>query len=328
MCTSLRALVAPLIKAMWEDALKAPYLCTDATGVLVQALEKCRNAHFFVVAAPDKHVLFGYTQKHNAQAVGALLGGYSGYLVADAHSVYNHLYRDGDVVEVGCWAHARRYFFKALGTEPVLAQEALTLIGGLFAIERAHQSESLEARMAARERESRPLLNVFFAWCEEKVGTALDETPIRKAIGYAQNQKEALSRFLDDARLPLHNNFSERALRHAKSGSLWAATKVARPTRCSCRCSQAASSMASSPRHTCAIFFASCRVGRRATLCASRPRTGKRPCKTTRLRSFSPPTSFARSASGCAILILPRHSAPHAAKARRDSSNGYNFFAT
>jgi len=56
---SLKTLVAPLIEAMWEDALQAPYLCTDATGVLVQALDKCRSAHFFVVAAPEKHVLFG-----------------------------------------------------------------------------------------------------------------------------------------------------------------------------------------------------------------------------------------------------------------------------
>jgi transposase len=184
----------------------------------VQALEKCRSAHFFVVAAPEKHVLFGFTPKHNSAAVDALIGGYKGYLVADAHSVYNHLYRDGDVVEVGCWAHARRYFFKALDTEPALAKEALTLIGGLFAIERAHQSESLEARKAARERESRPLLEAFFAWCADKVGGVLDETPIRKAIGYAQNQRAALSRFVDDARLPLHNNFSERALRREALG--------------------------------------------------------------------------------------------------------------
>lgn len=26
-------------------------------------------------------------------------------LVADAHSVYHHLYESGGVVEVGCWAH-------------------------------------------------------------------------------------------------------------------------------------------------------------------------------------------------------------------------------
>lgn len=47
-----------LIDAMWADALLAPYLCVDATGVLVQANDKCRRAHFWVVAAPEKHVLF------------------------------------------------------------------------------------------------------------------------------------------------------------------------------------------------------------------------------------------------------------------------------
>jgi transposase len=48
----LAELVKPLIEAMWQDALTAPYLCTDATGVLVQAKEKCRRGHFWVVAAP------------------------------------------------------------------------------------------------------------------------------------------------------------------------------------------------------------------------------------------------------------------------------------
>jgi hypothetical protein len=56
----LAALVKPLIDAMWADALTAPYLCSDATGVLVQALEKCRHGHFWVVAAPERHVLFGH----------------------------------------------------------------------------------------------------------------------------------------------------------------------------------------------------------------------------------------------------------------------------
>src|SRR5262249_4056215 len=50
-------LVAPLLIAMWQDALDSPYLCIDATGVLVQAPRKCRSAHFFVVVAPDNHVL-------------------------------------------------------------------------------------------------------------------------------------------------------------------------------------------------------------------------------------------------------------------------------
>ncbi|MCC6338141.1 MAG: hypothetical protein IT380_29620, partial [Myxococcales bacterium] len=40
--------------AMWVDALRGSLLCMDATGVLVQAKEKCRKAHFFVVIAPGQ----------------------------------------------------------------------------------------------------------------------------------------------------------------------------------------------------------------------------------------------------------------------------------
>jgi transposase len=61
----LAALVRPVIAAMWLDAFNAPYLCTDATGVLVQDREKCRRAHFWVVIAPERHVLFAYTPKHD-----------------------------------------------------------------------------------------------------------------------------------------------------------------------------------------------------------------------------------------------------------------------
>jgi transposase len=104
----LASLAQPLIEAMWTDALLAPYLCTDATGVLVEVSERCRRGHFFVVIAPERHVLFGYSPKHDsAAAVDELLGGFKGYLVADAHAVFDDLYRTGDVIEVACWAHAR-----------------------------------------------------------------------------------------------------------------------------------------------------------------------------------------------------------------------------
>ncbi|HVW30384.1 MAG TPA: transposase, partial [Polyangiaceae bacterium] len=90
---------------MRADAFEQPYLCVDATGVLVQAREKCRTGHFWVVVAPDRHVLFEYTPQHTGDAVDEVLAGYRGYLVADAHTVYDHLYEDGDIVEVNCWAH-------------------------------------------------------------------------------------------------------------------------------------------------------------------------------------------------------------------------------
>lgn len=214
----LAVLCKPLIDAMWKDSLSAPYLCTDATGVLVQALEKCRHAHFFVVIAPEKHVLFRFTPKHNSAAVDAMLNGYKGFLVADAHAVYDHLFASGEIIEVACWSHARRYFFKALESDPERARQALALIQGLFRIERARASGPPELRLKARQNESKPIVDAFFRWCEEQAPLVLDETPMQKAIGYATNQRDALSRFLSDARLPLHNNASERELRREALG--------------------------------------------------------------------------------------------------------------
>ena len=53
---ALDGLCRPLVEAMWSDALAmAPYLCTDATGVLVRDQKKCRRGHFWVVIAPGRH---------------------------------------------------------------------------------------------------------------------------------------------------------------------------------------------------------------------------------------------------------------------------------
>lgn len=212
-------LVKPLIGAMWKDALRhSAYLCIDATGVLVQAREKCRRGHFFVVVAPLRHVLFGYQPQHDSAAVDALLKGYKGLLVADAHSVYEHLYLTGEVLEVGCWAHARRYWFKALDTDGTRARHGLSLIQELFQLDRQHAPVPAEEKLRRRQRESKPIVEAFFRYCDEEALKVLDETPISKAIGYARNQREALERFLSDGRLPLHNNHSENALRREAVG--------------------------------------------------------------------------------------------------------------
>jgi hypothetical protein len=171
-----------------------------------------------VVVAPDRHVLFRFTAKHDAQAVDRILAGYRGFLVADAHSVFDHLYGEGGATEVACWAHCRRYFFKSLASEPELAREALTWIGKLFEIEREVAERSASERLGRRQRESRRLADGFFKWCELHSLSVLEGTPIAKAIQYARNHQVAFLRFLDDPRLPMHNNASERALRRQAIG--------------------------------------------------------------------------------------------------------------
>ena len=70
--------------------------------------------------------------------------------------VFDHLYRKGDIVEVGCWSHARRYFYKALETDPDRARHALALIAGIFVIERELAQAPPETRLTIRQTETKP----------------------------------------------------------------------------------------------------------------------------------------------------------------------------
>jgi transposase len=214
----LAELCGPLVLAMRKDALCQPYLCTDATGVLVLHPERCRRGHFWVLVAPGLHVLFEYTDSHDKKAVSSIVRDYRGYLVADAHVVYDHLYTDGSIVEVACWFHARRYHFKALASDPDRARIALGYVGALFKIERDIAQESRSKKEAVRHAKSRPVLDRYFEWCMQEARVVLDETPIQRAIQYSLNHEQALRRFLEDGRLPLSNNISERELRRQAVG--------------------------------------------------------------------------------------------------------------
>jgi transposase len=214
----LAELVSPLLAAMRQDAFKQPYICTDATGVLVQQPEKCRTGHFWVLVAPRRHVLFEYTPQHDSEAVDDVLAGYEGYVVADAHAVYDHLYETGRVVEVNCWAHCRRYFFKAVTSDPKRATTALDLIGMLFRIERTLANSPRKKKEAIRNKRSKPIVDSFFSWCDAEAPLVLDDTPISDGIRYARNQRVGLSRFIEDGRLPIHNNLSELNLRREAIG--------------------------------------------------------------------------------------------------------------
>ena len=81
----------------------------------------------------------------------SVLRGYSGYLQADAYSVYDAIYKGGDVIEVGCMAHARRYFIEAEDSEPDLAKEAVRRFGELYGIERARGVRKSCARRSSGE---------------------------------------------------------------------------------------------------------------------------------------------------------------------------------
>jgi transposase len=122
------ACLGAIVLACADDARKNAFcLSTDATGVAIrpeplpdERRQPCKKGHFFVVLADKKHVFFEYQPKHTSAAVCEMFRGFSGYVQADAHVVYDALFRGDAVddasdapVEVACWAHARRRFWEA-----------------------------------------------------------------------------------------------------------------------------------------------------------------------------------------------------------------------
>lgn len=228
---------ATVIAAAREEAWRTAFcIATDATGVAVQPARRpdgkrqaCRRGHFFVLLADKDHVFFEYTPKETSAVLEEMFRGYSGYVQADAKSVYDVLFRrepdkppddDADIRhEVGCWSHCRRGFWEATCTKSEVAREGLARIGRIFALEDAWRADEPEVILRLRRQQLRPHLEAFFAWAETEYERVREQRGmVRSALGYAVRQKDALMRVLDDGRLVLENNRSERALRKIATG--------------------------------------------------------------------------------------------------------------
>ncbi|AUX28129.1 MULTISPECIES: IS66 family transposase [Sorangium] len=207
-----------IVAAMADDALSAHCIAIDATGVLVQAKDKCRRGHFWVLVADRDHVLFRFTPHHNQGGPKAFLRGYKGYVQADASNVYDLLFRTEQVTEVGCWAHCRRHFFEAMSSDRERATTAIGFIHQLYTIDKATKEQPPSRRTEQRRKAAEPVLDAFRGWLQAQDLLVLPKSPIAIAVGYALNQWAALTRFLDDGRLRLDNNRSELELRREAVG--------------------------------------------------------------------------------------------------------------
>ena len=161
------------------------------------------------------------TTRRRAVARGrcAFLGDFRGYLQADAYAGYDALYATGRVVEVGCWAHARRYFWDAKAADAARALLALGFIQQLYAVEA--EAKALDADGAARAAAGagrRRCSTRFRPWLDEQADGVLPKSPIGEAVGYARAQWTALTRYVEDGDLAIDNNASERALRRVVTG--------------------------------------------------------------------------------------------------------------
>jgi transposase len=161
-------------------------------------------------------ILYDYQPGRGGVHPSRFLAGFTGYLHTDGYSGYNQV--EG-VTQLGCWAHARRKYHEALQVVPAAqrAQTAaavgLNFCNALFEVERKWKDATSQERYAARLAESKPILDQFSAWLEAQQLRVLPKGLLGTAITYCLNQWDKLNVFLQDGRLEIHNNRSERSIK-------------------------------------------------------------------------------------------------------------------
>ena len=135
--------------------------------------------------------------------------------MADGYAVYPSLSKNGAAfILVHCWAHVRREFLESEPKFPQ-AREVLVLIGELYQVEAncSDESSGEDRRLSERNEKSRPIIDRIKAWALDQKQKVLPESSLGKAISYMLGLWNGLIRFLDDPRIPLDNNATERVLR-------------------------------------------------------------------------------------------------------------------
>lgn len=217
-----------LVAALRATLLSQPLLHGDETTmqVLKEDGKSAQSKSYVWVyrSAEDSAcpvVLFDYQPGRGQAHPQAFLAGWRGTLMSDGYSAWRTL--EG-VMHLGCLAHMRRRFDEADKAQKTnqttsLARQALTFIGALYRVEAIARGELPQGQSRAahtyalRQQHSVPLLAAFKAWLDEQAPLVLPQSLLGKAIAYARNQWDYLSRYVDDGAAPIDNNVLERDIR-------------------------------------------------------------------------------------------------------------------
>jgi len=177
-----------------------------------------------------KKVVLAFTMTKERDGPVAFLGKWDGTLIADGASNFNEMVARNEITRAGCWAHARRKLKKALDRGSKQAIRLLVPVQRLFRLEKSVRKRAQERDLSdsdlahllrrVRARRSKKLVEKIYELADEIAiaRSTLPRSIFGKAVSYIANQRGPLAAFLDDTRLPIHNNDCERTLRHVVIG--------------------------------------------------------------------------------------------------------------
>ncbi|MBW8067784.1 MAG: IS66 family transposase [Ferrovum sp.] len=199
------------VKAMDETPIKAG---RTGTGQM-------KTGYFWPVFGEHQEICFLFypdrSHKRVEQALTTDDPPDNGVLLTDGYEAYASYARSMGLTHAQCWVHTRRKFHDARMAEPTGAEQALKMIGSLYAVEDAIRTAALsgEAKRNYRLTHTKPVVDAFFVWVDEmfRKQEFLPSSPLTKALYYAREREAALRVFLNDPEVPPDTNHLERALR-------------------------------------------------------------------------------------------------------------------
>src|SRR5258708_2516166 len=230
-CLACADLFAPLIEIAADEVRASRVVGTDDTTVKIRDARRKEQytGRFWPYRGDADHPLtvFDYTPDHSRDGPARFLQGYQGFLQADAANLYDQIFlkSNGRIIEVGCWAHARRKFHEVRDLAPLHAQTALAQVHGLYAIERELRKRcaddwselDLEKQYlliaAERQARSRPLLAQFCDWMGATSPKLIPSPPVRAALDYACTHCRALCPSPHDVRVTPGGEYVDGELR-------------------------------------------------------------------------------------------------------------------
>ena len=209
----------PLVDALKTAMFRSAVLHADETPVamLKPGNKKTHRAYLWAYAPGAfedlKGVIYDFCETRAGEHARTFLGDWSGGLVCDDFSGYKASF-GAAVTEVGCMAHARRKFFDLhVSNKSEIAQQALVYIGQLYEVEREAKNLSADERGRMRRDKSKRLVDALHQWMLLQRQRVTDGTAIARALDYSLKRWIALTRFVEDGRLPIDNNWIENQIR-------------------------------------------------------------------------------------------------------------------
>lgn len=219
------SLLTPIQEALRRGILADPVVQLDDTPVKCQRGKGQGNfeARLWTVVSPHVDgVLYDFTERRSAECILDVLRDFEeGVLVGDGYAGYETVVRERPkIVNAGCWAHALRKFRDALDEAPVEALRAITTIGKLFKLERRPDVVKIpdSARRELRRSDAAPVLAALDELLAGWRGRYSESGKMATACKYVENQAATLRVFLDDGRVPIHNNACEVSIRPVAVG--------------------------------------------------------------------------------------------------------------